>query len=213
MATAIGTYATVGNVKNRLASSDSYSAADDAVLASMCAGINGWIEGPSGANRVLAPIASATYTFDGAQWSRGSTLWLRNGVRDVTSLHLSGGSGETLQLVPSTEYLILPRSQDRTGGWPGTRIHLHNGGGTSPFSLASVGFGTSEIVMTAGFEAMPDEIVEMAETAVVRAWHGRQAGQADIIGSDEEGAPIVSRFVSAKDRDTLNGYKWRRGVR
>lgn len=211
MATAIGTYATVVNVKKRLASSDSYSADDDAVLASMCAGINGWIE--LTARRVLAPIASATYTFDGSQWARGSTLWLRNGVRAITSVKLSGGTGQALQLVPVTEYLILPRSQDRVSGWPGTRVHLHNGGGTSPFSVVSAGFGTSEVVMTSGFDAMPDEIVELAETAVVRAWHGRQAGQADIIGSDEEGAPIVSRFVSAKDRETLNNYTWRRGVR
>lgn len=214
MPTAIGDYATVVNVKKRLASTDSYSADDDAVLLSLCSGINAWIESPAGADRVLAPIASATYTFDRSAWSNnGTVLWFRNGIRAVTSLRISAGTGLALQTVPASEYLVLPRSQDRSSGWPGTRIVLHNGGGTSPFSEVSAGHGTSELVMTTGFDAKPDDIIELAETAVVRAWHGRQAGQADIIGSDEEGAPIVSRYVSAKDRETLNAYRWRRGVR
>ena len=40
---------------------------------------------------------------------------------------------------------------------------------------------------------------------VVRAWHARQSGQTDIVGNDETGAPIVSRYLSARDRDTLQG--------
>ncbi len=209
--TALVAYAVPGSVKRRMSSSDSYSADDEAVLETLCKGINGWIELIVG--RALGPIASATYTFDRSNWSQsGSVLWLRNGVRSITSLKVSGGTGQTLQTVPASEYVILPRSQDRSPGWPGTRIYLHNGGGTNPFSEVSAGLGTSEIVMAMGFPAIPDEITELAETAVVRAWHGRQAGQADIIGSDEDGAPIVSRYVSSRDRETLNHYRWRRGV-
>lgn len=211
MPTAIGTYAEIANVKKRLASTDTYSADDDAVLTALCSGINQWIE--TTCRRVLAPIASATYTFDRRDWSeRGTVLWVRNGIRVVTSLKLSGGTGQTLQTVPATEYVLLPRSQDRAPGWPATRLYLHNGGGTSPFSQASDGVGIAEVVMETGFAAEPDDVVEIAETAVVRAWNGRQAGQADIIGSDEDGAPIVSRFVSSKDRATLEQYTWRRGV-
>lgn len=211
MATAIGTYATNANVLKRLGS-PTLTADETAVLTSLTNGINAWIE--QTAQRVLAPIASATYLFDSSAWSDGRrVLWVRNGIRTVTSLKLSGGTGQTLQTVPSSEYVLLPRVQDRASGWPATRLYLHNGGGTSPFSVVSSGIGTAELVMATGFEAMPDEIIELAETAVVRAWHGRMAGQTDIIGSDETGAPIVSRFVSAKDRATLDLYRWRWGVR
>lgn len=212
MPTAIGDYAIVANVKKRMASSDTYSADDDAVLTTLCNGINGWIE--MKCRRVLAPIASATYLFDRSAWSdHGTLLWFRNGIRDVTSFKIAGGTGLVLQTVPASEYVLLPRSQDRETGWPATRLLLHNGGGTSPFSEVAAGYGTAELVMATGFAAKPDEVIELAETAVVRAWHGRQAGQADIIGSDENGEPIVSRFVSAKDRETLDHYTWRRGVR
>lgn len=213
MPTAIGAYAVPANVLKRIGS-PTLTADETAVLTSLCNGINGWIESPLVTGRVLAPIASATYLFDSGDWSDGGRLlWFRNGIRTVTSLRLSAGTGQPLQAVPATEYVLLPRAQDRPTGWPATRLFLHNGGGTSPFSEVSAGYGTAELVMTAGFEDIPDEITELAETAVVRAWHGRMAGQQDIIGSDETGAPIVSRFVSAKDRELLDSYRWRRGVR
>lgn len=207
---AVGDYATKANVKKRLASTDTYSADDDAVLDSLCAGINGWIEHVC--QRVLAPIASATYTFDSSAWRDGGRLLIvPNGIRVITSLKVAAGTGQTLQLIPASEYLLLPRTQDLIPGWPATRVRLHNDGGTAPFGSVPSGYGVSELVMATGFDAKPGEIVELAETAVVRAWHGRQAGQADIIGSDEDGAPIVSRFVSSKDRITLEGYRWRAG--
>lgn len=211
MATAIGTYATNAGVLRRMGG-PTLTADETLVLTSLVNGINAWIE--MRCQRVLAPIASAVYTFDASDFTAGGTvLWVRNGVRAVSLFRLSGGTGQTLQTVPASEYVLLPRAQDRESGWPATRIQLHNGGGTSPFSTVSAGVGTAEVTMETGFAAMPDEVIELAETAVVRAWHGRQAGQADIIGSDETGSPIVSRFVSAKDRDTLEHYRWRRGVR
>jgi hypothetical protein len=42
----------------------------------------------------------------------------------------------------------------------------------------------------------------------VRSWHGRQSGHTDIVGNDQlTGSPIVSRFVSAEDRRTLERYQ------
>ena len=58
----------------------------------------------------------------------------------------------------------------------------------------------------AGWEAIPDDVTELAVTAVVRAWHARQAGQSDIVGTDEYGKPVVSRYLSWRDRDTLLAY-------
>lgn len=202
---AIGSYATIANVKKRLASSDSYSADDDAVLTSLCDAINGWIELKS--LRVLAPVDSTTYLFDAGDWTEnGSVLNIPAGIRAVASLKLAPATGQPLVLVPAVEYLLLPRTQHRQPGYPATRLLLHNAGGSASVSRAYSGYGIAELVGDFGWAAIPPEIRELAETAVVRAWHGRQAGQSDIVGSDENGAPIVSRFISSKDRETLKAY-------
>lgn len=202
---AIGIYATVPGVKRRLASSDSYSGDDDLVLASLCDGVNGWIE--LKAQRVLSPVNAATYLFDASDWiNNGQTLHIPFGIRAVTTLKLAGAHGEALQIIPASEYLLLPRAQQRQFGFPATSLLLHNSGGTAPISRVISGYGVAELVGDFGWEETPPEIVELAETAVVRAWHGRQSGQSDIIGNDETGAPVVSRFVSLKDRDTLKAY-------
>ncbi len=201
----IGTYATVVSVKRRLASSDTYSTDDDFVLQSLCDGINGWID--LKAQRILGPINGASYLFDAADWSEGGTvLNIPYGIRSVTTLKIAQTSGATLQLIPSTEYHLLPRTQHRQPGYPATQLFLHNSGGTAPIGRVYSGYGVVEIVGDFGFDAIPPEIRELAETAVVRAWHGRQAGQTDIIGSDENGQPIVSHFVALKDTLTLTAY-------
>lgn len=202
---AVGTYAEVDEVKKRLAKSDAYSADDNAVLAKLCSAINGWIELKT--QRVLSPVDGVTYVFDADAWTDdGRRLRLPMGIRNITTLKLARGTGETLELIPASEYLLLPRVQSRQAGYPATELLLHNAGGTSPIARVSSGYAIAELVGDVGFEDTPAEIVDIAETAVVRAWHGRQAGQTDIIGSDENGEPIVSRYVSAKDRDTLRAY-------
>ena len=63
MATAIGSYATLANVKSRLgiASADT---TDDTLLTRVCDQVNAYIE--SYTHRVLAPISGTqTYLFDG----------------------------------------------------------------------------------------------------------------------------------------------------
>jgi hypothetical protein len=57
--------------------------------------------------------------------------------------------------------------------------------------------------MTTGWAAIPDDITDVALTAATRAWHAVQAGQQDIVGTDDMGRPLVSRFFSARDLETL----------
>lgn len=207
MPTAIGSYATSAAVKTRLGDTGS---SNDTLIGVLCDQVNGWIE--SYTARPIAPY-SATYTFDSSSWSRdGTSLVLPRGLREVTSFTMSGGTGQAQEAVDADDYFLLPRDHERAPGWPATRLVLTDIPTDLPFSYASGGYGIAVIEGEWGWAAIPDELKAIAETTVVRAWHARQAGQQDIIGTDETGAPIVSRYVSGRDRDTLDLYRWKPGV-
>ena len=63
------------------------------------------------------------------------------------------------------------------------------------------------IVGDFGWAAIPPALTELAEVLAVRTWHARKSGQADVVGSDANGEPIVSRFVSTKDRMLLKSFR------
>ena len=90
--------------------------------------------------------------------------------------------------------------------WPATRIELTDvpGGG---FRYFPAGYETVRVKAVCGWAAIPDDITDVALTMVVRAWHARQSGQTDIVGNDETGAPVVSRYISGRDRETLKRYR------
>jgi hypothetical protein len=141
----------------------------------------------------------ALYYFDIDQYTR--TLWLD--VRAVSELAVASQTGGTYTVVPVTDYFIRPLPQDRAPGWPATRIELSDLSG----EWFRPGYATVRVKAVTGWPAIPDDITDLACTMVVRAWHARQSGQTDIVGNDETGAPIVSRYLSARDRDTLRAYR------
>ena len=140
----------------------------------------------------------ALYYFDG---DGGRVLWLD--VRAVSELALASATGGTYTVVDADDYFLRPLPQDRAPGWPATRIELSDLSATHFHH----GYSTVRVKAVTGWPAIPDDITDLACTMVVRAWHARQSGQTDIVGNDETGAPIVSRYLSARDRDTLRAYR------
>lgn len=202
MATAIGSYATAALLKSRVAISDS---TDDTELGKICDQVNQYIE--SFTKRVLAPIASAQYLYDG---DGGSELYVPlpasgppiGGLRAVTVLEVApytGGSYTTLAL---TDY-FLRGSVGMTG--PYERLCLSDRR-TSGYGYFPRGYATVRVTATAGWAAIPDDITEVALVAATRAWHAVQTGQSDIVGTDDMGRPLVSRFFSSRDFGTLRDY-------
>lgn len=202
MATAIGSYATTSTLKARLLAAGVTDTADDTLLGTICDQVNQMIEGPSGTGRVLAPISSAAYLFDG---DGTNCIYYGPGIRAVSLLEVAEYTGASFATVTSTEYFLRPLAQDRDSPQhPATRIYLSDLG---TYRYFRVGYANVRVTMTTGWAAIPDDIIDVALTTATRAWHARQSGQADIVGTDETGAPLVSRFVAPYHRGVLNAYR------
>ena len=198
MATAIGTYVTLADLRTRLGLSA--DATRDALLTQIVDETNQWIESYTG--RVLAPVASATYLFDGYGLSNPYVIPLgRLGARAVTLLE-TGTDGVTFSTVASTRYSLRPMAQDRAlAGEPASHIHMIDN-----YRLP-LGYGNIRVTMTAGFAAVPDDVRGVAIAIATRAWHGRQSGQADVVGATETGEPIVSKIIAPEFKRTLDHYR------
>lgn len=202
MPTATGSYVTTTLLKTRAGITD---VTDDALLGVICDQVNMFVERTTG--RVLAPIASATYIYDGNGERRlylprtadGSTI---GGLRSISLLELAHFTGAAYETVSSSQY-FLREMPTPAGPYDCLRFTDYP---TGSFSMFPPGLATVRITATAGWPAIPDDIAEVAVTIATRAWHARQSGQQDIVGSDEMGRPLVSRFISGRDRDTLREY-------
>lgn len=201
-ATAIGSYATATLLKQMVGITDT---TDDTLLGLICDRVNEWIEETTG--RVLAPIASATYLYDG---DGSCSLYLATpadkapigGMRAVTLVEVQPYTAAGYETVDSSQYFL--RQQIGMNG-PYERL-VFTDYPTGTFSSWPRGFATVRVTGTAGWAAIPDDITEVALTVASRAWSGRQSGQVDVIGTDDMGRPLISRFVAGRDRDTLRRY-------
>lgn len=197
MPTAIGSYVTSTLLKQRANITDT---TDDTVLGLVCDQVNQFVEGTTG--RVLAPVSSVARTFDGTG-TRCLRVW--QGVRAISLLELASYTGGSFTTIVAGDYFIRPETDKLAPGFVGTEVWLSDYP-TSGFLVFPRGLGTVRVTATWGPAAIPDDIAEVAAVIAMRAWHAVQAGQADVVGTDEMGRPLVSRFVSGRDRDTLRRY-------
>jgi hypothetical protein len=205
VATATGAYATTALVKARLFAAGVTDTADDTLIGTIVDQVNQWIESPQGCGRILAPATSATYLMDGNGLRR---LYFPRGLRAVTELKIGDYTGDTLDVIASTDYFLRPLTHERKPGWPAEWIVLSDLP-AGDHSVFGEGFETVSITATTGWNAIPDDITDVAVTTAVRAWHARQSGQADIVGTDETGEPLVSRYVSGFHWATIRAYRIR----
>lgn len=194
MATAIGTYATLAAVKARLGITNS---TDDALLSTLCDQINQHVETVTG--KVLAPVASAIYLFDG---DGSRTLRVPSGVRAVSLLEVAPETGAAYVTIAAGEYFLRPLAQDRQAGWPATRIVMSDrpAAGTA-YSYFPLGLSTVRVTMTTGWAAIPDDLTGYAGRAAVIVWTARQSGQVMDVGGED-----FSRRMTAQDLEMLRDY-------
>lgn len=191
-ATAQGAYATTALIKARLNITNS---TDDTVLGSVCDQVNQAIETIS--RRVLAPVSSATFLLDG---DGSRCLHFGRGIRAISVLAVGSGTGQARVTLASTDYFLRPAAHDRLPGFPATEVWLSDIATVSSFGY---GFDTVSMTATTGFDAIPDDVTDIALTVATRAWHAVQAGQTDVVGTDDMGRPIVSRVWLRESLDTI----------
>lgn len=201
-ATATGSYCTTALVKGRLGITGS---TDDTEIGLICDQVNQFIESPQGCGRIIAPITSATYVIDG---SGLSFLYFPKGIRAITALSIGDSTGDTKDTVNSSDILLRPLDQDRTPGWPAFYLYLSDVPvSTVTRTVFPAGRGNVSMTATTGWAAIPDDLIDVALTTAMRAWHARQSGQVDVVGTDDTGAPLVSRFVAAFHWGIIKGYR------
>lgn len=199
--TAQGTYVSTTTLKDRLGGTAAMGTADDTLLGDICDAVNTYIEQVTG--RVVASYGTAagTVVFDIDEDTR--YLYVKQGVRALTSVEVAPYTGAAYSTVTSGDLFLRPTTPPP--GWPYTVIRLSDvPAGTVSFFPR--GLATVRLVGTLGWSAVPEDLEDVAISLAVRTWHGRQSGQTDIVGTDEMGAPIVSRGMSKRDRDTLFRY-------
>jgi hypothetical protein len=201
-------YTSAATIKTRLNISDSV---DDSLLGTYATATNEWIEQYCG--RQLGPTTGGTATFDGFidVDDGGRCLYVPQGIRTITSLTVAPSTGATPVAATASDLVILPRSHNRLPDWPGFEVRIIDAP-TGSVSYFAQGYGNIVLVGDFGWAAIPSKVAEIATTIAVRIWHARQNGQTDIVGSDETGAPVVTRFVSFEDRATLRDFRRHRLV-
>lgn len=206
MATAIGSYAVGTAVKARAGITDS---TDDTLIAELCDQVNAFVEQTTG--RILAPISgTATLYYDGDGSNRlylpvpasGDYPYI-GGLRTVATLSIADYTGAAYTAIASGDYFLrgvcLP-------GAPFDWLYLSDFPAGSYYTFPK-GFATVKITSTgAGWSAIPDDVIDVAEVLAVRLWYARQTGSSDVVGTDETGATLVSRMLSLRDRNTLRAY-------
>ena len=199
-------YAGTATVVTRFPNDPDLSAAELTLLDSYCDQANDYIE--QYVWRPIGPNDGGTATYDGAEDvdPDGKTLYVRDGIRSITSITVAPSTGASPVTGTVADFVILPRSQNRKPGWPGFHVRVKDSV-TGSVSTFGHGYGDIVIVGDFGWAAIPDSLKELAETLVVRMWHARATGQSDIVGSEANGEPIVSRYLSTRDKMLLKSFR------
>ena len=153
------------------------------------------------------PSGTVAYVFDIEEPTR--TLYIPRGVRSVTTLGYATtdqpDTAGTYTTLAATYYHLRPATQDRSYGWPATRIELDTAYQFYP------GRSTVSVTGAFGFAAVPPDIGNIATNAVVRMFQAKRSATqtADLVlGSADTGYRILA-FLSPAERGRLDWYRAR----
>lgn len=229
-ATAVGSYATTAAFKTLAGITDN---SDDTLIGLICDRVNQYLESQMG--QVVAPISSAAYLYDVPPHHNGPTYrWFSStaispsfvagpihlylpepqgsstpgigGIRAATLVEVAPNSGGTYVTLAATDYFL--RGQAGMNGPYRWLVFSDHPAGS--YRAWPEGYATVRVTGTAGWPAIPDDLTNLALVLVQRAWNARQSGYQNVEGVDENGRPIVGRFLQLPDYQTLKGYTLKR---
>ena len=199
-------YATPANVKSRLGIT---SAGKDTLIEGLCREVNQWIETVN--HRAIGSHAVTNQLIHGwkAQDAGGYIIEYPHGIRSITTLEVKLTTDGSYSTVPADDYFIEPEAAYRTPGWPGFAIRLTDiPSSTNETPSIQGAFEAIRLTAEVGWDEMPDDLRGIAEVAVSRALHSRQAGYADDVGVDEFGEQSVSRVLTKSEKAIVTQYRW-----
>jgi hypothetical protein len=201
---AIGSYASLSHVKQRIGISGT---TDDALIQRLCDEVNTWIETVCG--RPIAPDPTTVYTADGWDASEdGRVLYFPRGIRSLSQLEVAPHTGAAYVVVPATDYFLRPTPNDRPPGWPAFEVHMTNipsAGNLYPRFFR--GYDTIRLTGLFGWDAIPADLVLVAEQLAVNLYRERAAGGTDSVTIGEDGTRTISRLLSTRDWQTISRYR------
>lgn len=176
---------------------------DEALLRTMIGQQNAWMETRWALGGPVGPSDLTELTLDGRDALQdGRMLFVRIGMRDIARVTVDGAE--------ISDWILRPLEHNRLPGWPATQLWRKSGTFARDWENVVVyASDESDSEGGFGFAAIPSDLTDVAETTIVRAWHGKRAGQQDMSGNATNGQPMVSKYVSERDRETLRGYRER----
>jgi hypothetical protein len=205
VATATGAYATAALFKELAGTT---SAEDDTLIGKLCDRTNQVLESEMG--QVVAPITSAAYLYDGNGLKHlylplpPASLPGIGGIRAASLVEVASETGGTFETIASTDYFL--RGHAPGPGSPYRWLVLSDIPAGS-YTVWPEGYANVRVTGTASWTAIPDDLTQLALAVVQRAWNARQTGYQNVDGVDEQGRPIVGRFLALPDYRTLKRYK------
>ncbi|TAL46540.1 MAG: hypothetical protein EPN91_00020 [Salinibacterium sp.] len=174
---------------------------DEALLRTMIGQQNAWMETRWALGGPVGPSDLTSLTLDGRDArSDRKMMFVRIGMRDIARVTVDGRDID--------DWVLRPLEHDRLPGWPALQIWRKHGIFTYDWgNVVLYASDESDSEGGFGFAAIPEDLTDVAETTIVRAWHSKRAGQQDMSGNTTNGQPMVSRYVSERDRETLRGYR------
>lgn len=203
------TYADLSRIKRRLrGSADAETSSDDDLLTDLINDVQGELTTRIG--MFLGPTTETVILLDGAEALDGQRrLYIPFGIQTLTSVEVQPSTGGAWETVTAADLMSLPRAYEPRidPNQPTTSLmfkDIVSGSWTSfPYGHENV-----RVTGTLGWSQPPQKVAEIADTLVVKMFQARMTGQRDYVGSDEEGNPVVSRYLSGGDRRILDAFRW-----
>ncbi len=203
-------YADLSRVKNYLAAGGAETTADDDILVLLIDAVQSYMVSRLG--MFLGPTTETSLTMDGEQamtymGRKASRLRIPFGIQTLTSVTVAPQTGGTAETITAADLISGPRFYE-------SRLDPNQPITTLTFKDVVAGnwnsfpSGVSNIVITGtlGWSEPPNRLGELADTMVIRMGHASQSGQRDLVGTDQDGLPLVSRFISSADHQVLRTF-------
>lgn len=210
VATAIGSYATTAALKALIGTTDSD---DDSLLGTICDRVNQHIETET--RQPICPIGSRTYLYDIPDTTRRGLGTSRifapmpvdaptkgiGGLRAVTLVEYGGYSGATYSTLASTDYFL----RERKGVIGPYQWLCFSDRPLGSYSSFATGRATIRVTGTAGWDAIPDDLTQVALLIAQKMWNARAVGREPT----EDGLPPVAAMTTNLERGTMWNYRLR----